>query len=102
MHLIPPPAAAHVAKWHAWQFLDVLPCLEAAPLPRLSLFPLLPQLSFLLLHQTKGSSLWQDQDAYDETIWEQVDSGRPWTPVKKVFLITPLILCVSFTYTVHE
>ena len=48
-----------------------------------------------MLHQSKGTPIWFDQGAYSEdTFWEQIDGGRPWTPARKVFLIVPVILYV--------
>ncbi len=53
------------------------------------------QVSFFGLHQAKGTPIWGDQGIYnDDTFWEQIDGGRPWTPARKVLLIVPLVLYV--------
>lgn len=36
-----------------------------------------------------------DQGAYNnDTFWEQLDDGVPWTRAKKILLIIPVIMCV--------
>lgn len=67
-------------------------CVLTVPPPFLPFAPT-PQVSFLMIHQSKGTPVWADQGAYNDlTFWEQIDGGRPWTPARKVFLIVPILL----------
>ena len=44
---------------------------------------------------SKGTPVWVDQGAYNnDTFWEQLDDGVPWTRAKKILLIIPVIMCV--------
>jgi len=54
------------------------------------------QFQFIGLHWATGTAVWMDQGAYkDETFWEQMEAGVPWTRTKKFLLIVPIILCVA-------
>lgn len=51
------------------------------------------QIQFFGLHWAKGTAIWWDQGAHrDETFWEQLDGGVPWTSSKKILLIIPVAL----------
>jgi hypothetical protein len=51
--------------------------------------------TFLALHWARGSPLWEDQGEHvDQTCWEQIDNGVPWTDTRKFFMIVPIVLYV--------
>lgn len=57
--------------------------------------PPTPQATFWLLHWNRGSPVWEDQGEHiDQTVWEQIDNGVPWTPTRKFFIIVPILLYV--------
>ena len=54
-----------------------------------------PQVTFIGLHWQTGTPVWDDQGAYsDDTFWEQLEGGVPWTRAKKFLLTIPVALCV--------
>ena len=54
------------------------------------------QTTFVALHWNRGTPFWEDQgDFIEYTVWEQIDSGVPWTDAKKFLLIAPIVLCVE-------
>lgn len=57
--------------------------------------------SFWALHWNRGTPDWSDQGAYiDQTVWEQIDNGTPWTRTRKMFMILPIVLfllCSHYT-----
>jgi ORMDL family len=57
-------------------------------------------LQFVLLHWTRGTPFWEDQNQYaDQTVWEQIDNGVPWTDTRKFLLIVPIVL---YILTIHS
>jgi hypothetical protein len=53
------------------------------------------QISFFALHWSRGSPIWEDQGEHiEETVWEQIDNGVPWTSTRKFLLTVPIALCV--------
>lgn len=59
------------------------------------------QITFFGMHQSKGTPIWQDQGVYNEdTFWEQIDGGRPWTPARKFLLSVPILLYVRYPWRV--
>lgn len=51
------------------------------------------QISFIGLHWNRGSPFWEDQGAHiEETVWEQIDNGVPWTRTRKYFMLVPVVL----------
>jgi hypothetical protein len=51
------------------------------------------QLTFWALHWNRGSPVWNDQGEHiEQTVWEQIDAGVPWTDTRKFFLIVPIML----------
>ena len=48
------------------------------------------QITFWALHWNRGSPVWTDQGEYIEnTVWEQIDNGVPWTLTRKIFIVIP-------------
>jgi hypothetical protein len=46
-----------------------------------------------MLHWNRGSPVWGDQGEHiEQTVWEQIDAGVPWTDTRKFFLIVPILL----------
>lgn len=55
------------------------------------------QLSFFILHQSKGVPMWMYQGQYDDqTFWEQLDGGKPWTKARKMLMVIPMVLYVGW------
>ena len=70
--------------------------LISAPSPLPPHFFTWMQLCYFAMHHVKGTAVWVDQGQYgDDTFWEQIDGGRPWTPTRKVLLVVPVLLYVQ-------
>lgn len=51
------------------------------------------QITFWTLHWNRGTPVWEDQGEHiDQTVWEQIDNGVPWTRTRKMFMIVPIVL----------
>jgi hypothetical protein len=63
-----------------------------------------PQISFVGLHWNRGSPFWEDQGEHiEETVWEQIEGGVPWTSTRKFLLLTPVVLfLVSSHFTNYD
>lgn len=49
--------------------------------------------SFLAFHFNRGTPLWEDQNEFiDQTVWEQIDAGVPWTDTRKFLIVVPILL----------
>ena len=73
----------------------VLRCLRCPASHTYSLTHTHTQATFWLLHWNRGSPFWEDQGEHiDQTVWEQIDNGVPWTSTRKFFIIVPILLCV--------
>jgi len=52
-----------------------------------------PQLTFIFFHWNRGSPDWGDQGEHiDQTVWEQIDNGVPWTDTRKYLMVVPIVL----------
>jgi hypothetical protein len=51
------------------------------------------QISFIGLHWNRDTPFWGDQGEHiEETVWEQIDNGVPWTATRKFLIIVPVVL----------
>lgn len=58
-------------------------------------------ITFWALHWNRGSPVWKDQGEHvDQTVWEQIDNGVPWTETRKFFIIVPILLYLVTCYAV--
>lgn len=49
--------------------------------------------SFLAFHFNRGTPMWEDQNEFiDQTVWEQIDAGVPWTDTRKFLIVVPILL----------
>ena len=57
--------------------------------------------SFLAFHFNRGTPMWEDQNEFiDQTVWEQIDAGVPWTDTRKFLMCAPMVLFLCSAHAI--